>query len=77
MLQSIKQFYGIKLGASDGDIGHVKDFYFDDRNWAVRYLIADTGTWLSGRKVLLSPHSLGRLDTMVGHSIGRAAPCGA
>ena len=62
MLRSIKQLYGNQLGASDGEIGHVKDFYFDDQNWAIRYLIADTGTWLPGRQVLISPYSLGRLD---------------
>jgi hypothetical protein len=57
MLQSIKQLYGDKLGASDGEIGHVKDFYFDDQNWAVRYVVADTGSWLPGRQVLISPHA--------------------
>ena len=62
MLRSIKQFYGDKLGASDGDFGHVKDFYFDDQNWGIRYVVADTGSWLPGRQVLISPHSLGRLD---------------
>ena len=62
MLRSIKQIYGDKLGASDGEIGQVKDFYFDDQNWAIRYLVADTGSWLPGRQVLLSPYSLGRLD---------------
>jgi hypothetical protein len=62
MLRSIKQLYGDKLGASDGDIGHVKDFYFDDRNWAVRYLVADTGSWLTGRQVLISPHAFGSLN---------------
>lgn len=62
MLRSLKQLYGNKLGASDGEIGHVKDFYFDDQNWAIRYLVADTGSWLPGRLVLLSPYSLGRLD---------------
>jgi hypothetical protein len=36
MMRSIKQLYGDKLGASDGDIGHVKDFYFDDQNWVIR-----------------------------------------
>jgi PRC-barrel domain len=61
MLQSIKELYGKKLGASDGDIGHVKDFYFDDQNWAIRYLIADTGSWLPGRQVLISPHAFGNL----------------
>jgi len=62
MLRSIKQIYGSKLGATDGEIGQVKDFYFEDQNWAIRYLVADTGSWLPGRQVLLSPYSLGRLD---------------
>jgi hypothetical protein len=59
MLRSIKQLYGDKLGASDGEIGQVKDFYFDDRHWAVRYVVADTGSWLPGRLVLISPHAFG------------------
>ena len=61
MLRSIKQLYGDNLGAMDGEIGHVKDFYFDDQNWAVRYVITDTGSWLTGRLVLISPYSFGRL----------------
>jgi len=61
MLRSIKQVYGDKLGASDGDIGHVKDFYFDDKQWAVRYLVADMGSWIPGRLVLISPHAFGSL----------------
>lgn len=62
MTLSASQLYGAKLGASDGEIGHVKDCYFDDRSWAVRYLVADTGFWLTGRKVLISPHALGSLS---------------
>src|SRR5208283_3959794 len=61
MLRSIKQLYGDKLGASDGEIGHVKDFYFDDQDWAVRYVVVDTGSWLPGRQVLISPHAFGSL----------------
>lgn len=57
MLKSIKLLYGKKLRASDGEIGQVKDFYFDDQNWAVRYVVADTGTWLFGQLVLLAPHA--------------------
>ncbi|MEO6788152.1 MAG: PRC-barrel domain-containing protein [Chthoniobacteraceae bacterium] len=59
MLQDIKQLYGRKLGATDGDIGHVKDFYFDDATWTIRYLVADTGDWLAERQVLLSTHAFG------------------
>ena len=62
MLQNLKQIRGHKLTASDGAIGHVKDFYFDDKTWAIRYLVADTGNWLTGRLVLLSPYSFGRLN---------------
>jgi hypothetical protein len=61
MLRSLKQLCGDKLGASDGEIGQVKDFYFDDQNWAVRYVVADTGSWLPGRQVLISPHAFGSL----------------
>jgi uncharacterized protein YrrD len=61
MLQSIQHLYGHQLETSDGDNGHVNDFYFDDRNWSIRYLIVDTGRWLPGRLVLISPHAFGRL----------------
>jgi sporulation protein YlmC with PRC-barrel domain len=61
MLRTIKQIQGDKLGASDGEIGHVKDFYFDDVGWVVRYVVADTGSWMPGRLVLISPNALGRL----------------
>ena len=57
MLKNIKEIYGTRLAATDGEIGHVKDFYFDDESWAVRYLIVDTGTWLSSRLVLIAPHA--------------------
>jgi hypothetical protein len=42
-------------GATDGGIGHVKDFYFDDEAWVIRYLVVETGAWLSSRRVLISP----------------------
>lgn len=57
MLRSLKKLYGDTLGASDGEIGRVKDFYFDDQYWAVRYVVADTGSWLRGHLVLISPHA--------------------
>jgi hypothetical protein len=66
MLQNIKDIYGNRLKALDGDIGHVKDFYFDDRTWAIRYLVADTGGWLTGRQVLLSPHAFAKWDRFEG-----------
>jgi hypothetical protein len=62
MLHDIKQLFGHALAASDGAIGHVKDFYFDDQRWVIRYLVADSGSWLTGRQVLLSPHAFGHWD---------------
>ena len=59
MLQDLKTLQGYALRATDGDIGHVKDFYFDDERWVVRYLVVETGTWLESRKVLISPYSIG------------------
>lgn len=52
------------IGAVDGAIGDVEDVYFDDQSWTVRYLVVDTGGWLSGRQVLLSPHAIERLDAV-------------
>ena len=57
MLKNINDIYGTKLAATDGNIGNVKDFYFDDVSWIIRYLIVDTGSWLPGRQVLLAPHA--------------------
>lgn len=62
MLQSLRQSFSSKLAALDGEIGHVRDYYFDDQNWAVRYVVADTGNWLTGRQVLLAPHGFNHLE---------------
>lgn len=60
MLRSIGELYNYVLGARDGEVGRCRDFLFDDERWAVRYMVADTGKWLPGRKVLVSPISLGK-----------------
>ncbi len=62
MLRSVRELYGYVIRALDGDIGTVRDFYFGDRDWVVRYLVADTGNWLVDRLVLLSTVSLGQPD---------------
>jgi uncharacterized protein YrrD len=58
MLNNAKTLMNYTLDSLDGEIGKVKDFYFDDQHWAIRYLIADTGNWLTGRQVLISPYAL-------------------
>lgn len=63
MLRSIKELTGnYKLQATDGEIGKVNDFYFDDMFWNVKYLVADTAGWLRERLVLISPASVGKPD---------------
>jgi uncharacterized protein YrrD len=62
MLRNLQDLHKFSIRASDGDIGHVTDFYFDDQAWVVRYLVVETGSWLSSRKVLISPMSLGPPD---------------
>ena len=59
MLSKVKTLNGYSIeNTTDETIGKVKDIYFDDRYWTVRYLVANTGKWLTGRKVLLSPYAL-------------------
>lgn len=55
MLRSTNELKHFVVGATDGEIGQVKDFFFDDERWVVRYLVVETGDWLSSRKVLISP----------------------
>jgi hypothetical protein len=62
MLWHASAINGYAIEASDGSIGTVSDFLFDDASWLVRWLVVDTGSWLSGRKVLLPPSALGRLN---------------
>ena len=62
MLRSIDALKGYTIGATDGDIGQLVDLFFDDQGWTVRYLVIDTGGWLAGRRVLISPVSLGKVD---------------
>jgi hypothetical protein len=51
------------LNATDGLVGFVREFFFDDAQWEVRYIVADTGSWLIGRHVLISPYLVGHIDT--------------
>jgi hypothetical protein len=59
MLYQAKTLHGYKLNSLEGEIGKVKEFYFDDHFWVIRYLVADTGDWLTNRQVLISPRTLG------------------
>jgi hypothetical protein len=58
MMNKVKTLQGYKLHGLDGEIGEIKEFYFDDHHWTIRYLVAETGNWLMDRQVLISPHAL-------------------
>ena len=58
MLRSAKDLPGLTIRATDGEIGTVKEFYFDDETWAIRYLVVDTGGWLGGRLCALQPREI-------------------
>jgi len=62
MLWNASAINGYTITASDGQLGTVSDFLFDDASWLVRWLVVDTGNWLPGRKVLLPPSVLGHPD---------------
>lgn len=62
MLRQTQDLLDLAVVATDGAIGDVKDLYFDDEAWAIRYLIVDADSWLSSRKVLISPIAAGKAD---------------
>ncbi|MEX0715107.1 MAG: PRC-barrel domain-containing protein [Planctomycetaceae bacterium] len=63
MLHKLSTLIGYTIRATDGDLGAVEDAYFDDRDWAIRYFVVDTGDWLPGRLVLVAPDAITGLDS--------------
>jgi len=72
MLSNATHLKGLVIRATDGELGTVDQFYFDDETWAIRYLTVETGGWLGGRLVLISPFSVVHTDWP-----SQAAGCGA
>ena len=62
MLRSIESLKGCTVAASDGEIGRIEEVYFDHDAWGIRYLVVKTGNWIDGRRVLISPYSVIRMD---------------
>lgn len=65
-LRRIKDLTRLKLQSADGEFGTIDELYFDDRSWAVRYLVVKTGGWLLGRKVLVAPVAVQHIDYVNG-----------
>jgi hypothetical protein len=62
MLRNTNKLEGLSIHATDGELGTAEEFYFDDESWAIRYLIVETGGWLGGKRVLISPYSIIHAD---------------
>jgi len=62
MQRSVNNLVGYTISAKDGELGKVSEFYFDDHTWSIRYLVVETGSWLSERKVLIPHSALGLAD---------------
>ena len=62
MLSKAEALKGYKLLSRDGEIGKINEFYFNDQRWNIRYLVANTGNWLTSRQVLISPSALGAVN---------------
>ncbi|TEA77607.1 PRC-barrel domain-containing protein [Allopusillimonas ginsengisoli] len=62
MLRKVSSIKGYAIQATDGELGSVKEAYFDDERWGIRYLVVETGSWLSRRSVLISPFSIQDID---------------
>ena len=60
MLNRVRHLDGCAVTALDGKVGRVRDVFFDDARWTIRHLMVDTGSWLSGRAVLISPYAVRR-----------------
>jgi sporulation protein YlmC with PRC-barrel domain len=61
-LRGTREVIGRHILATDGEIGHIEDFLFDDESWEIRYVIVDTRNFWPGKRVLLRPQWIGRLD---------------
>jgi len=63
MIISSKQLTHFSIHALDDKVGGIRDILFDDETFTVRYLVADTNTWLPlSRKVVISPIAVTELD---------------
>ena len=62
MLRNADDLKCLVIQATDGELGTVDQLYFDDETWAIRYLTVETGGWLGGRQVLISPYSVASVD---------------
>jgi hypothetical protein len=69
MLRALDELKGLAIAATDGEIGKIIDCYFDDEKWTIRYLIVDTGGWLTGRDVLISPYSVKGVEWHAGRIV--------
>ncbi len=74
MLRRVSELQGCRVLALDGEVGKVRDAYVDEQSWRVRYLILETGRWLSRRNVLINPRSVALFDSTL-HTVSVSLSC--
>jgi hypothetical protein len=62
MLRNVSDMESLQIGAIDGNVGRVTDYYFDDESWVIRYFVVETHESLPRRRVLVSPIAMGQPD---------------
>jgi uncharacterized protein YrrD len=62
MLHDLDTLVGSSLIATDGELGSVQNFLFDDQSWTIRYLVVDVGGWLARSAVVLTVKAVERPD---------------
>jgi hypothetical protein len=68
---SLKSLRGRPIAARDGDIGAIVDAYFDDRTWALRHFVLDTGKPMPRREVLVPPAQVSYGDARLRTTLSR------
>lgn len=65
-LRGVSLLFDGHIQARDGEIGSISDLLIEDEAWGILYLVVDTGSWLPGKKVLLSPSLVEKIDWLTG-----------
>jgi sporulation protein YlmC with PRC-barrel domain len=62
MLHRLQTLVEHSVIATDGEIGSVRDFLFDDQTWTIHYLVVDVKRWLTREEVVLPVTAIKQLD---------------
>lgn len=67
-LRSASEVSGYRLEATDGEIGHIETFLFDEASWAIGAIVVDTKNWWPGEHVVIPPHWIEEIGWAARHA---------